>query len=467
MTSVFLDQMIAVGDPVSYIIDEMALFTSKYSLFTNNTFIQNIFCKDLFTGSGGGNLTKFQTIPFPSQSNAVTCSNNSSFSNLSSLSTVPQPVGCTNGFLNIMSTYFAKPNTTTQYIADQGTNIYINTYGAKSTNDRLTSPLPPYAYPANVSFSLSNSTTSPNYLHDSYVLNIITDVVAAHYVNMVAGASANSLPNSFKLQNNLTTNSISIWLQDLCNTIFNNVSPSNPPVPNSFSIYFQNILKQYDLLCPSSIFSQYTISTPTTMRNIFAILMFPYFVFKYIIQNIGEFHATSSQKAPRIFILRRYAIGCAYLFEYFLNKFNAKSCQSNDSNINYISDIMRSINTNQQSEDSNDYLTEIVNLRQETIQNNTNANNIAGLNNNVIQARNNLQKAITNDIKVIPRVKYSIVYLVFSIIMFCIILIVCPLLIYFAAPTKDSKLLKYMYIFCAINIFWLVISGIIQIIRNM
>ena len=55
MTSVFLDQMIAVGDPVSFMIDEMALFTSQYNLFTTNTFVQNIFCKDLFKGTTGGN----------------------------------------------------------------------------------------------------------------------------------------------------------------------------------------------------------------------------------------------------------------------------------------------------------------------------------------------------------------------------------------------------------------------------
>ena len=463
MTSVFLDQMIAVGDPVSFMIDEMALFTSQYNLFTTNTFVQNIFCKDLFKGTTGGNYPTFQNHKFPSQSNAVNCSYTTGASNLSSMSTAPQPVTCTNGFLDVMGQYFVN-TPTSSYIARQGQNIYLNTNGVGGTGtDHLSSTTSSYAYPV-ASFSVynSNNSSTANYQHDNYVLLVMTDVVTAHYVNMCAFDT--SLPRIFKLQNTNSTDSISSWLQDLCSSIFQNVSPTDEL--NSFSIYYQNILKQYDILCPGTLY-------PTAIRNIFAVLMFPYFVFKYIIQNIGEIHATSSQKAPRIFILRRYAIGCAYLFEYFLNKFNILTCPSssaNDSNVSPISSIMRSINDNQKIEDNNDYLTETVTLRQETIQNNSDANYIAGLNYSVIQARNNLQKAITNDIKVIPQVKYSIVYLVFSIVMFCIIVIVCPLLIYFANPGAEGirkQLMKYMYVFCAVNILWLTISGIIQIIRNL
>ena len=459
-TSVFLDQMIAVDDPVSYMIDEMALFTSTYNLFTNNTFVQNIFCQNLFgdgvPNSGNkGNYSIFQNNVFPTQSNAVTCSlsNTTGFSNLNSISSIPQGIGCTNNFVDIMKPYFAATSTS-QYITGQSTNTYLNTNGVGTSADHITAATTSNAsfnYPS-ASFSVSNN--NANYLHDTYVLKVMTDVVSAHFNHMRANdPTLTSL--IFTLQNKGSTDSINLWLQDLCLSVFMNVSPTD--VVNSFSLYYQAILKQYDTLNPAP-------NNLPLFRNIFAVLMFPYFIYKYIIQNIGEFQATSSQKAPRIFILRRYAIGCAYLFEYFLNKFNLLSDTSNR-NQAPIKAIMVSINANQIAEDSSGYLTDIVSLRQETLQNNANANTIAGLNMSVIQARNNLQKAITNDIKIIPQVKYSIVYLVISIVMFCIILIVCPVLIYFAKP--ESKLMKYMYIFCVVNLIWLSISGLIQIIRTM
>ena len=460
-TSVFLDQMIAVDDPVSYMIDEMALFTSTYNLFTNNTFVQNIFCQNLF-GDGvpnsgiSGNYSIFQNNVFPTQSNAVTCSlsNTTGLSNLNSISSIPQGIGCKNNFVDIMKPYFAA-SSTSQYIAVQGTNIYLTTNGVSATGadhiSAATTSNASFNYPS-AAFSISNN--NANYLHDTYVLKIMTDVVSSHYSCMCAN-DPTLKPLTFTLQNKGSTDSIGSWLQDLCLGVFMNVYPTD--TVNSFSIYYQAILKQYDTLKPAP-------NNLPIFRNIFAVLMFPYFIYKYIIQNIGELQATSSQKAPRIFILRRYAIGCAYLFEYFLNKFNLLSDTSSRNQAPIIA-IMVSINANQVAEDSSGYLTDIVSLRQETLQNNTNANNIAGLNMSVIQARNNLQKAITNDIKVIPQVKYSIVYLVISIVMFCIILIICPILIYFAKP--ETKVMKYMYSFCAVNLIWLSISGLIQVIRTM
>ena len=202
-----------------------------------------------------------------------------------------------------------------------------------------------------------------------------------------------------------------------------------------------------------------------TLKNLFMVCMYPCFIFEYFLQNIGKKTPSSSDKAPRHFLLRRYAVACSYIFIYQLLRLIEAAHLVSGAAIQVQATKIQEMLS---SEATDTFVKEIYNVRKDNKDNIATSKRLEEMNHEIVMARNNLSKAIVNDGSVISKVRWSLAYMIIWVVVFGLVTILCPLLYFLYSPEGwRSGFRTGILIMCGIVFFILVLSGIVQLAQSM
>jgi hypothetical protein len=194
---------------------------------------------------------------------------------------------------------------------------------------------------------------------------------------------------------------------------------------------------------------------PLVMR-IFLSCYFPYFMFDFILGNVALAQMNSLDKAPRFFMLRRFAVLSAYMTLFYI------AYSLYDVNPSEAKFVMSQINdrlfAKEMDHDISGALT-YADVHQDTTNNASLSQDLNKINQDIVSSRSNLNKALYNDVSINNDLKRSVAvkWVWFS---FLIVTIVGCAVLYFFLDVN------YLYMFCAIMAVVLVISGIVNLAKK-
>lgn len=196
-----------------------------------------------------------------------------------------------------------------------------------------------------------------------------------------------------------------------------------------------------------------TVQSNHMVMRFFISCFYPYFMFDFILNNIATQNMDSIDKAPRYYMLRRFAVLASYMCLFYV-AFSVRDIEVNTARY-----VLAKINDDLFAKEmaSSNMRLSYTEIHQDTTENAKLSHDLAKISQDVMASRGNLNKALTNDIGVntkISRAK-SVMYMwiAFAIITF----VGCAALYFFMSPDK----MKYMYMYIMIMtsvlfIYWIV-----------
>ena len=443
--STMYSNIIDADDPIIDTINTMFLMTGSYEMFKTNTFIKYIAYKGLFDNTTVKSKYSAKAITPDDVANIIQCVNTkvSTFSgnDKNPLSTF-EAEKCTLTSTSIMNFL------DTKFVQAKGDEIF--SLNCPTDADITTYP-PQKDYIGSVPEVKEGDDGIDK--HRSFVKRIL-----AYIFQKQCEKYQKTTFVTCSLQDSGDT-SPRTWCSSLCTQIFKSVSTQY-----KFDIFYKDIITRYDELFlnrPGATIEQ---------KNLFLVLMFPYFVFEYMIQCVGHVQQLVPDKAPRNFLLRRNAIAYCYMYEYFLIKFikayspDGSTCFSSLDAATVVRNAMLMEDSEQESD--------IALLRNQTLNNVNMSRQINDISQDIRLGRNNLNKVVVNDVGIIKKTKLAMAYMIVWCVLFGIFAVSAPILILlYKGNTSNSSgfrgnLLTILYIMSGILLFALLISGIVQVAKN-
>jgi hypothetical protein len=191
--------------------------------------------------------------------------------------------------------------------------------------------------------------------------------------------------------------------------------------------------------------------------NTFLTAFYPYFVFMFITSQIAKITEASNDKAPRIFIARRIAVITAYMFEIYFAIALLKYFPTDASGITQIVSNIQTLIKQEKIKTVTTYDS----IHQTTQNNISDSKVITDNNRDITMSRNNLNKALVNDIGVNKQVGKSKAGWILSLVLLLITGCACVGMIMFLPKEK----LEFVYIFIGIVFLILAIAAIVRMVK--
>jgi hypothetical protein len=204
-----------------------------------------------------------------------------------------------------------------------------------------------------------------------------------------------------------------------------------------------------------------TIQSDPKVMRMFLSCFYPYFLYDYILNNIALQNMDSLDKAPRYFILRRFAVLAAYMSLFYV----AYSVRDTDPYTAKL--VLAKINDDLFAKEmSNNYNGGITyaDVHQDTTQNANMSKDLNRVTQDVTASRGNLNKALNNDVLINSQLHRSHVVKYIWVALLIITALGCIALYFLAIYSfVDSK---YLFMFVAIMFVVLMISGIVNFAKK-
>lgn len=194
---------------------------------------------------------------------------------------------------------------------------------------------------------------------------------------------------------------------------------------------------------------------PWVMR-IFLSCYFPYFMFDFILGNVALSQMNSLDKAPRFYMLRRFAVLSAYM-TLFYTAYSLYDVNPSEAKF-VMSQINDRLFAKEMDHDISGALT-YADVHQDTTNNAMLSQDLNKINQDIVSSRSNLNKALYNDISVNSDLKRSAAIKWVWLSLLIVTIVGCALLYFFLD-------VNYLYMFCAIMAVVLVISGIVNLAKK-
>ena len=194
-------------------------------------------------------------------------------------------------------------------------------------------------------------------------------------------------------------------------------------------------------------------SNPMVMR-FFISCFYPYFMFDFILNNIATQNMDSIDKAPRYYMLRRFAVLASYMCLFYV------AFSIRDIEVNTARYVLAKVNDDlfaKEMASSNTRLS-YTEIHQDTTENAKLSNDLAKISQDVMASRGNLNKALTNDIGVNTKTSKAKSVMYMWIAFAVITLVGCGALYFLMTPDKMKYMYMYiMIMFAVLFIYWIVV----------
>lgn len=290
----------------------------------------------------------------------------------------------------------------------------------------------------------THSTILSDYLrsHENVCKQIFTTYF--HHVRYM------NIPGS-TIENSMTTNDISLFVQN-CMQLIANINTS---YHTTFNSYFDDIVKT--ILTPTNL------KNTTALRNIFLSAFYTYFQLRYIASLIAlREDTTADNNAPRILLVRRIAILSMYIYQFwfayltYLQYIRIDFSTAEASHMRSILDNMSTYVFNQEKETG---LFDIGEVHKITQTNYEKSRMVNEKYQEINLTRNNLNKAITNDVAINSQFKNARIIKILIMTSLIVTVVALGVLIF-------SKQYLFTYQLAGITILILLISGFVSVISH-
>jgi len=286
------------------------------------------------------------------------------------------------------------------------------------------------------------------------MMSVCTEIWKFHYTNMQAFINANNAIVKLPFINNFETLAILY-----CDYVTRNASRTADKFYSSdcseTSTYFNtvhNVLMNYtnnkeslvDIIQPNKMVMRFFLSC-----------FYPYFMFDFILNNIATQNMDSFDKAPRYYMLRRFAVLASYMSLFYV------AFAIRDIDVNTARYVLAKINDDLFAKEMTSSNTKLsyTEIHQDTTENAKLSTDLAKVSQDVMASRGNLNKALTNDIGVNTKISRAKSVMYMWIAFAIITLVGCGALYFFMSPEK----MKYMYMYIMIMLAVLFISWIVAL----
>lgn len=260
-----------------------------------------------------------------------------------------------------------------------------------------------YNLEKNLLSAMTSTIDSPHQQHLTFISDICFQIFKKHYNNLFASKTSYPFTGALDIQQASDT-TLGKYCQDLLSrikTVSTNASTFNI---NANSDYYNSVCLEIARYANT----QAGLVKNPIFVNTFLSCYYPYIMFSFILGQIAVVNNSNSlDKAPRNFIIRRSAILCAYIFEYYMILNMYEHC--NTANQQIASNILQTINTCITNDFIPNQSVTYANLHSDTMTNIQSSNQLQNIKRDVNLSKNNLNKSVLNDVGINKSLYWSIV----------------------------------------------------------